>query len=157
MRRPVAAEHPPDAGDADCHSPAGFAMTCFFVSLCVCFAAESIENHCHCEPVRRLVWQSVFHNAKHCVAPSGRQRYPCKRSFIFPWHLDKRREWAIINPDRAQISLRGAGCIRLRVSSVALTREPDTANTVGGKDAHMGVFYCRPHCTWTDCNADLLF
>ena len=49
--------------------------------------------------------------------------------------------WAIINPDRAQISLRGAGCIRLRVSSVALTREPDTASTVGGKDAYMGVFY----------------
>lgn len=34
--------------------------------------------------------------------------------------------------------LRGAGCIRLRLSLVALTREPDTASTVGGKDAHMG-------------------
>ena len=36
-----------------------------------------------------------------------------------------------------QISLRGAGCIRLRVGFVALTREPDTVSTVGGKDAHM--------------------
>ena len=33
-----------------------------------------------------------------------------------------------------QIRLRGAGRIRLRVSLLALTREPDTANTVGGKD-----------------------
>ena len=27
---------------------------------------------------------------------------------------------------------------RLRVGVCALTREPDTANTVGGKDAYMG-------------------
>ena len=33
-----------------------------------------------------------------------------------------------------QIRLRGAGRIRLRVSLPALTREPDTASTVGGKD-----------------------
>ena len=36
-----------------------------------------------------------------------------------------------------RISLRGAGCIRLRVGFVTLTREPDTVSTVGGKDAHM--------------------
>ena len=41
----------------------------------------------------------------------------------------------IIPKTQKQISLRGAGRIRLRVSCVALTREPDTVNTVGGKDA----------------------
>ena len=70
------------------------------------------------------------------------------------WHqgtLDIGRKCAIIITDRARIRLRGAGCIRLRVDLVVLTREPDTANTVGGKDADMGVFF-RPHCTWTACN-----
>ena len=65
--------------------------------------------------------------------------------------LDKSPKRSIINTDRKQISLRGAGCIRLRLDSVVLTREPDTASTVGGKDADMGVSF-GPHCTWTDCN-----
>ena len=40
----------------------------------------------HCEPVRRLVWQSVPHIAQQCIGPSGRQRYSRKRSFIFSFH-----------------------------------------------------------------------
>ena len=43
---------------------------------------------------------------------------------------------------------------RLRVGVCALTREPDTANTVGGKDAHMG-YNSVSRCTWTVCNAIL--
>ena len=50
------------------------------------------------------------------------------------------------------MSLRGAGYIRLRVGFVSLTREPDTASTVGGKDAYMG-YPLESHCTQTDCNA----
>ena len=40
----------------------------------------------HCEPVRRLVWQSVPHIAQQCIGPSGRQRYSRKRSFIRSFH-----------------------------------------------------------------------
>lgn len=45
---------------------------------------------------------------------------------------------------------------RLRVGVCALTREPDTANTVGGKDAYMG-YNSVSRCTWTVCNAILIF
>ena len=85
MRRPVAAEHPLDAGEADCHSPAGFAMTCFFVSVYFSLSAESIENYRHCEPVRTLAWQSVPLIAQQCVGPKGRQCYSRKRFFIVPF------------------------------------------------------------------------
>lgn len=54
----------------------------------------------------------------------------------------------MIHSSHRKLSLRGAGRIRLRLSFVALTREPDTASTVGGKDAHMR-YHCVSHCTWT--------
>ena len=60
--------------------------------------------------------------------------------------LDFLLNCAIIPSDRKkQIHLRGAGCVRLRVGNAAQTREPDTASTVGGKDAHMG--YLVSHFT----------
>ena len=49
--------------------------------------------------------------------------------------IDSGGFWGIMGADRAQRSLRGAGRIRLRLDWVVLTREPDTVNTVGGKDA----------------------
>ena len=49
--------------------------------------------------------------------------------------LDILQIFDILISDHAQICLRGAGCIRLRVDLVVLTREPDTVSTVGGKDA----------------------
>ena len=84
-----------------------------------------------------------LHHDHHIITTAGRG-------------VDKSAISAIINSNRAQISLRGAECIRLRVGSVAQTREPDTASTVGGKDAHMGCLFVS-HCTWTDCNAVILF
>ena len=49
-------------------------------------------------------------------------------------YLDIFRQFRYTISNAKQIRLRGAGCIRLRVSLLALTREPDTASTVGGKD-----------------------
>ena len=48
--------------------------------------------------------------------------------------LDIFRQYRYNVVNAKQIRLRGAGWIRLRVSLPALTREPDTASTVGGKD-----------------------
>ena len=52
--------------------------------------------------------------------------------FIPPLDIFPQLLYNVVNAK--QIRLRGAGWIRLRVSLLALTREPDTANTVGGKD-----------------------
>ena len=65
-------------------------------------------------------------------------------SCLWKW-LDKRRFAIIINTDHNKIRLRGAGCIRLRLDYVVLTREPDTVSTVVGKDAYMR--YLVSHCT----------
>ena len=55
-------------------------------------------------------------------------------SFCIVQWLDIFRQFLYNVSNAKQIRLRGAGCIRLRVSLLALTREPDTASTVGGKD-----------------------
>ena len=58
----MAAEHPSDAGDADCHVAVLWTAPrndMHLLSICTYFAAEIYENHCHCEPVRTLAWQSV--------------------------------------------------------------------------------------------------
>ena len=64
---------------------------------------------------------------------------------------------AIMSAAQKQIRLRGAGQIRLRVSCVALTREPDTANTVGGKDADLNTAKTVLHCTWTGLRCNFIF
>ena len=52
--------------------------------------------------------------------------------------LDFFRFFAILTLDRKTNKSSGSRKDRLRVGVCALTREPDTANTVGGKDAYMG-------------------
>ena len=64
---------------------------------------------------------------------------------------------AIIQVIAKQISLRGAGCIRLRVESVVQTREPDTVSTVGGKDAYMGYLCVALHLDGLQCDSFFLW
>ena len=71
---------------------------------------------------------------------------------LLPFFLDKRFVSAIIQIVAKQISLRGAGCIRLRVELVVQTREPDTASTVGGKDAYMGYLRVALHLDGLQCD-----
>ena len=65
------------------------------------------------------------------------QRNQCVGGVVTPPYesmLDIFRQYRYNVVNAKQIRLRGAGWIRLRVSLPALTREPDTASTVGGKD-----------------------
>ena len=70
--------------------------------------------------------------------------------------LDILHFFAILTLDRKTNKSSGSRKDRLRVGVCALTREPDTANTVGGKDAYMG-YNSVSRCTWTVCNAILIF
>ena len=84
--------------------------------------------HCHCEEAvgrgdrRECLWRNPVSSWKMLGA-------------LWNCGIDSGGFWGIMGADRAQRSLRGAGRIRLRLDWVVLTREPDTVNTVGGKDA----------------------
>ena len=69
------------------------------------------------------------------------QRNQCVGGVVTPPYesmLDIFRQYRYNVVNAKQIRLRGAGWIRLRVSLPALTREPDTVSTVGGKDQNTG-------------------
>ena len=73
----------------------------------------------------------------------------------FPVFLDICRRSGIMKPAAKQISLRGVGNARLRVERQVQTREPDTVNTVVGKDAHMDTFVS--HCTGTGLQCGIFY
>ena len=62
--------------------------------------------------------------------------------------LDKFLSLHIIEDGSHNKSIFGVPVEPAEIGILSLTREPDTASTVGGKDAHMR-YHCVSHCTWT--------